>query len=146
VGGMGIVFQAEDPQLQRLVALKVMKPGLAASSSARQRFLREARAAAALEHDHIVPIYQVGEDRGVPFLAMPLLRGETLEERLEREGKPPLAEVVRIGQEIAEGLSAAHERGLMHRDIKPANLWLEGERSRVKIVDFGLARAVGEET
>ena len=105
-GGMGVVFRAEDPQLQRLVALKAMLPGLAASDSAKQRFLREARAAAALKHDHIVTIYQVGEDRGVPFLAMEFLEGESLDERLKREGKLPLAEVLRIGREMAEGLAA----------------------------------------
>jgi WD40 repeat protein len=145
-GGMGVVFLAEDPQLQRRVALKVMLPGLAASAAARQRFLREARAAAALEHDHIVPIYQVGEDRGVPFLAMQLLRGESLERRLRREGALPPAEVLRIGREIAEGLAAAHGCGLIHRDIKPANVWLEGERGRVKILDFGLARATRDDS
>jgi eukaryotic-like serine/threonine-protein kinase len=100
-GGMGVVFRAEDPQLQRLVALKVMLPALAASGSAKQRFLREARAAAAVQHDHIVTIHQVGEDRGVPFLAMEFLKGESLDERLQREGRLPLAEVVRIGREIA---------------------------------------------
>src|SRR5262249_9327437 len=84
-GGMGVVFRAEDPQLARQVALKAMLPILAASSSARQRFLREARATAAIKHDHIVTIYQVGEDRGVPFLAMELLEGESLDMRLHRE-------------------------------------------------------------
>ena len=98
-GGMGVVFQAEDPKLQRPVALKAMRPGLAASESARQRFLREARAAAAIEHDHIVPIYQVGEDRGVPFLAMPFLRGEPLDDRLKREAR------------AAAGRGAAHRPG-----------------------------------
>ncbi len=140
-GGMGVVFQAEDPRLQRLIALKAMLPGLAASDSAKQRFLREARAAAALKHDHIVTIHQVDEDRGVPFLAMEFLEGEPLDDRLKREGKLPLTEVLRIGREIAEGLAAAHERGLIHRDIKPANVWLEGKKGRVKILDFGLARA-----
>ena len=86
-------------------------------------------------------IYQVSEDRGVPFLAMELLEGESLESRLNREGKLPLAEVLRIGCEIAEGLAAAHVRGLIHRDIKPANIWLEsGPGGKVKILDFGLAR------
>ncbi|HTU19181.1 MAG TPA: protein kinase [Gemmataceae bacterium] len=144
-GGMGVVFRAEDPQLQRLVALKAMLPALAANESARQRFLREARAAASLKHDHIVTIHQVGEDRGAPFLAMEFLEGEALEDRIKREGKLPLAEVLRIGREIAEGLQAAHEHGLIHRDIKPANVWLEGKRGRVKILDFGLARSSSDD-
>src|SRR5262249_1623362 len=126
--GMGAVFHAEDVQLERPVALKVMLPALAVSASARRRFLREARAAAAVEHDRIVPIYQVGEDRGVPFLAMQLLRGESLENRLRREGALPTDEVLRIGREIAEGLAAAHERGLIHRDVTPANVWLEARQ------------------
>jgi serine/threonine protein kinase len=124
-GGMGMVFAAEDPQLGRQIALKVLQPALAADTAARQRFLREARAMAVLEHDHVAAIHQVGEDRGVPYLAMPLLKGETLENRLRRAGPPPLAEALRIGAEIAEGLTAAHDRGLVHRDIKPANVWLE---------------------
>jgi len=144
-GGMGVVFQAEDPHLQRLVALKAMLPNLADSESAKQRFLREARAAAALKHDHIVTIHQVGEDRGAPFLAMEFLEGEPLDDRLKREGKLPLADVLRIGREMADGLAAAHERGLIHRDIKPANVWLEGKKGRVKILDFGLARAANDE-
>jgi WD40 repeat protein len=143
-GGMGLVFHADDPQLERAVALKVLRPALAASPAAHQRFLREARAAAAMEHDHVVPIYQVGEDQGVPFLAMQLLKGETLEDRLRREGKLPVAEVLRIGREIADGLAAAHARGLVHRDVKPANVWLE-EGGRVKILDFGLVRYTQDE-
>jgi serine/threonine protein kinase len=141
-GAMGVVFQAEDPHLRRPVALKVMRPHLAASAEYHRRFLREARLAAAIEHEHIVTVYQVGEDRGVPYLAMQLLRGETLEDRLGRRagGGLPLPVVLRIGREIAEGLAAAHARGLVHRDIKPANVWLEERRSRVRIVDFGLAR------
>jgi len=102
-GGMGVVFQAEDLNLKRLVALKAMLPGLAGSGTAKERFLREAQAAAALKHDHVVTIYQVGEDRGVPFLAMEFLEGESLDERLKREGKLPLAEVLRIGRQIAQG-------------------------------------------
>jgi hypothetical protein len=143
-GGMGVVFQAQDPRLQRFVALKVMKPTLAASDAARERFLREARAAAAIEHQNIVTIYQVDEDRGVAYLAMQLLNGETLEDRLQRQKTLPIQDVLRVGREVAEGLAAAHARGLMHRDIKPANIWLESESGRVKILDFGLARACGE--
>jgi serine/threonine protein kinase len=143
-GAMGIVFEAQDMHLKRLVALKVMKPSLAAQADFHRRFLREAQLAAAIDHEHIVTIYQVGEDRGIPFLAMKLLQGESLEARLGRRGgRLPLPEVLRIGREIAEGLAAAHAQGLIHRDIKPANIWLEEDRKRVKIVDFGLARGKG---
>jgi WD40 repeat protein/serine/threonine protein kinase len=142
-GGMGVVFKAEDPQLGRLVALKAVLPSLVTSSVSRQRFLQEARAAAALKHDHVVTIHQVGEDRGVPFMALEFLEGEPLDARLAREPRLPLAEVLRIGWQTALGLAAAHKRGLIHRDIKPANLWLEAETDRVKILDFGLARGTG---
>jgi serine/threonine protein kinase len=138
-GGMGIVFQAEDLKLRRQVALKVMKKSMAQSAVNRGRFMREAVTAASIEHDHIVPIYEINEDRQVPYLAMKLLVGESLEDRLNRVGKLPIDEVLRIGKEIAEGLGAAHEKGLIHRDIKPANIWLEEGKGRVKIVDFGLA-------
>ncbi len=140
-GGMGLVYEAEDTRLKRHVALKVMLPQHAANDQARRRFLREAQAQAALEHDHVVAIHAADEDQGVPYIAMPLLRGETLADCLGREGRLELAEVLRIGRETAEGLAAAHERGLIHRDIKPSNLWLEGRKRRVKILDFGLARA-----
>lgn len=124
-GGMGVVFEAEDPKLKRRVALKAMKSALASNPGAAQRFLREAQAAARLHHDHIMPIYQVGEDAGVLFLAMPLLEGESLEARLRRDGALPAGEVVRLGKQMAAGLAAAHAHGLIHRDIKPANVWLE---------------------
>jgi hypothetical protein len=146
-GGMGLVLGAEDVQLRRQVGLKVIKPECAADRQYRERFLREARAAAQLHHDHVMPVHQIGADNGVLFLAMPLLTGETLDARLSR--KPPLtiAEQLRIGREIALGLAAAHARGLIHRDIKPTNVWLEtlvgteagDEGFRVKILDFGLA-------
>ncbi|HVK13781.1 MAG TPA: protein kinase [Gemmataceae bacterium] len=145
VGGMGLVFRAEDPQLRRLVALKVMLPQFTADHRARARFLREARAAAAVEHDHIVPIFQVGEDRGVPYLAMPLLKGESLAALLKATGPLPLFHAVRIAREVAEGLAAAHARGLIHRDVKPSNIWLEGDLRRVRILDFGLARLAAPE-
>jgi eukaryotic-like serine/threonine-protein kinase len=144
-GGMGVVFQAEDPLLQRRLAIKAMLPGLAANPTARLRFVREAQTAAAIQHDHIVAIHEVGEDRGVPFIAMPLLKGESLDERLARASCLPLAEVLRIGRETALGLAAAHTAGLVHRDIKPANLWLEINTGRVKILDFGLARAAADD-
>jgi serine/threonine protein kinase len=143
---MGVVFRAEDPQLKRPVALKVMKPSLAAFPDFHRRFLREAQLAAALDHEHVVTVYQVGEDGGVPYLTMKLLEGETLEDRLNRSGgRLPLPEVLRVGREVAEGLDAAHARGLVHRDVKPANVWLEAGRDRVKILDFGLARGTGED-
>jgi serine/threonine protein kinase len=147
-GGMGIVYEAEDSWLRRMSALKLMKPEYLPMECARQRFLREARAMAALKSDHVVTVYQVGEVDGIPFVAMELLAGEPLDARLQRVGCLPWAQAARIGWEIADGLAAAHASGLIHRDIKPSNLWLEttigsgdapvGER--VKILDFGLAR------
>lgn len=143
-GGMGVVFLAEDLELKRRVALKAMHPAMAASASARERFQREAQAMAAIEHEHIVTIFHVGRDRGVPFLAMPLLDGQTLDQ-LE-PGRPlPVEDVIRIGREIALGLDAAHRRGLIHRDIKPGNIFLERGTGRVKLLDFGLARAVDDD-
>lgn len=139
-GGMGAVFLAEDVQLRRHVALKVLKPELAGQREGIDRFLREARAAAAVRHDHVVTIYQVGESNGIPFLAQELLEGETLDDRLKREGRLPIRDALRIGHEISAGLAAAHRHGLLHRDIKPSNIWLEGSNARVKILDFGLAR------
>jgi serine/threonine protein kinase len=138
-GGMGVVFLAQDPQLRRSVALKAMLPEFATEPTARRRFLREARAAAGLKHDHIVAIYHVGEEHGAPFFAMELLEGESLLHRLQR-GPLPLSDILRIGREVAEGLVAAHAGGVIHRDIKPANIWLDGQRGRAIILDFGLAR------
>jgi formylglycine-generating enzyme required for sulfatase activity/serine/threonine protein kinase len=139
-GGMGAVFLVEDPALQRQLALKVLLPQHASSAEAKARFVREAKAQAAVEHDHVVTIHHIGEDRGVPFLAMPLLKGQTLGDALQANPQVPIAEAVRIARETAEGLAAAHERRLIHRDVKPGNLWLEGSRRRVKVLDFGLAR------
>jgi serine/threonine protein kinase len=136
---MGIVFLAEDKHLERLVALKVMRPQVA-DPDAQQRFLREAKVTAKIKHDNVVTIYQIGEDRGAPFLAMEYLQGLTLEEWLRRGKRPSYALACRIGREAALGLAAAHERGLIHRDIKAANLWLEAPTGRVKILDFGLAK------
>jgi serine/threonine protein kinase/Leucine-rich repeat (LRR) protein len=144
-GGMGVVFRAEDVGLRRQVALKVMKPEAADKPEARDRFLREARAAA-LEHENVVAIYQVGEEGGVPFLAMQWLKGMSLENLLCKAGSLKVPQVLRLGRQIAVGLAAAHEHGLIHRDIKPANLWLEPERGgRIRILDFGLARSLADE-
>lgn len=139
-GGMGSVFEAEDLELRRAVALKVLNSELATVPKARERFVVEARATAAIEHDNIVDIYQVGEFNGIPFLAMPFLQGESLQDRLDCDGNLPVAECLRIGREVASGLAAAHARGLIHRDIKPDNIWIQAETGRVKILDFGLVR------
>lgn len=139
-GGMGIVFLAEDCKLLRRVALKVMKPEMARNPEARQRALREAQVTAKIKSDNIVTIFEVGQSGDLPFLAMELLEGETLDARLRRQPKMPLAQVLRIAYQTARGLQAAHEQGLIHRDIKPANIWLEAAGGRVKVLDFGLAR------
>ena len=139
VGGMGIVYEAQDTQLNRRVALKVLRPNLPSEQSARERFMREARAMAAFAHENIVTIYQVGEAHALSFMAMQLLVGETLETRLDRERRLSVTDAVRIGHEVACGLSAAHEKGLIHRDVKPSNIWLEAGTDRVKLLDFGLA-------
>jgi hypothetical protein len=144
-GGMGVVYRAEDPSLKREVALKVMLPQFAAHPTAKARFVREARAQAKVEHEHVVAIHQVAEFQGLPYIVMPLLKGMTLQAALRANARPPISEVIRIGREAAEGLAAAHENGLVHRDIKPANIWLEGRRLRVRILDFGLAR-IAEDT
>lgn len=144
-GGMGTVYLAEDRQLGRQVAVKLMKSNLAADPDARRRFLREARAMASIEHQNIMTIFAVGEDQGTPFLVMPVLKGETLANRLNREQRLSIIECHRISCEIAEGLAAAHAHGLIHRDIKPGNIWLEGRQGRVKILDFGLARPATED-
>jgi len=126
VGGFAVVFEAEDIQLKRRVALKLMHPSVAAKHGVSARFLREAQSAAALKHEHVVTIYQVGVHGETPFIALELLHGETLEDYLIRKGRLSIKEVVRIGGEIASGLAAAHAGGLLHCDIKPANVWLEG--------------------
>jgi serine/threonine protein kinase/Leucine-rich repeat (LRR) protein len=126
IGGMAAVFEAEDPGLKRRVALKILHPAIAAKPGSNERFLREAQSAAALKHEHVVTIHQVGSHTETPFLVLELLHGETLEDHLARSCRLSVPEIIRIGREIAEGLEAAHARGLLHRDIKPANIWLEG--------------------
>tara|TARA_R110002111_G_scaffold257026_1_gene324946 strand:+ start:87924 stop:92234 length:4311 start_codon:yes stop_codon:yes gene_type:complete len=144
-GGMGIVFRALDPKLNRIVAIKVMSPLLAVNPNARKRFLREAQAAAAVSHPHIVTIHAVDEDK-LPYLVMEYVVGQSLQEKLDKVGSLSMTEILRIGNQIAEGLAAAHKQGLIHRDIKPANILLENGVERVKITDFGLARAVDDVT
>ena len=138
-GGMGVVLRAEDPALGRDVALKVLAPELAAQSLARERFLREARAAASLDHPNVLPIFAVHDPGGPPYLAMAFEPGGTLADRIAREGALPFLEVLRIARELISGLGEAHASGIVHRDVKPANILL-GETA-VRLADFGLARA-----
>lgn len=145
-GGMGIVLEAFDSRLQRHVAIKVLDPELAGDELSRQRFCREARAAASITHENVVAVHQVERDGadGLPYLVMQLISGETLEERLTRTKTMPVREIVRIGLQASQGLAAAHAQGLIHRDIKPGNILLEPPHDRVKLTDFGLARVVDD--
>jgi len=143
-GGMGVVLKAHDRSLNRLVAVKVMAPHLATSGSARQRFAQEAKAAAAVLHPNVIAIHGVSNDQALPYLVMPYVRGASLQKRIDDEGQLPTLDILRIGSQVAAGLAAAHEQGLVHRDIKPANILLELGIERVTITDFGLARAVDD--
>jgi serine/threonine protein kinase len=143
-GGMGVVLKALDPALHRVVAIKVLAAAIAGSATARRRFTREAQAAAAVCHDHIITVHGVHEVDGLPYLVMQYVAGESLQQRLDRTGPFEVAEVVRIGLQTASGLAGAHAQGLIHRDVKPANLLLENGLARVKITDFGLARMVDD--
>ena len=145
-GGFGIVFRAFDETLQRVVAIKVLAPSMAATSPARKRFLREARPRRNVRHENVVQIHDISRDEErLPYLVMEFIPGETLQQRLDRTGPLDVAEILRIGMQIAEGLAAAHEMGLIHRDIKPSNILLDnGPEQRVKITDFGLARAADD--
>ena len=143
-GGMGVVYKGFDSVLNRPVAIKFLAPHLSVSGVARKRFAREAQAAAAVVHPNVVPIYSIGSSRKRPYLVMALVSGRSLQKHVQEHGPLPIEDVVRIGQQIAAGLSAAHQQGLVHRDIKPANILLEKDVSRVLITDFGLARAADE--
>jgi serine/threonine protein kinase/type II secretory pathway component GspD/PulD (secretin) len=143
-GGMGIVLKALDPALHRVVAIKVLAPQLAVSASARKRFTREARAAAAVCHEHVVTIHAVEEFKTLPYLVMHYVAGQSLQQKLDSHGPLPVADILRIGMQAAAGLAAAHAQGLVHRDIKPANILLENGVERVRITDFGLARAIDD--
>ncbi len=140
-GGMGVVFKAFDSELNRPVAVKLLAPYLAGSGAARKRFAREARAAAAVVHEHVVAIHNVETDGEVPFLVMQYVPGESLQSRLDREGALDVCEILRIGMQTASGLAAAHAQGLVHRDVKPPNVLLEKGVERSLLTDFGLARA-----
>lgn len=145
-GGMGCVLLAEDTKLKRQVALKIMLPTLAQDPLSRERFLREARAAAGIRHDHVITVYQVDEINGVPYFTMEYLKGMSLDQYLRDRGPLPVDTVLHLARQIALGLEAAHAQGLIHRDIKPANIWLETPNDRVKLLDFGLVRSETDDT
>ena len=144
LGGMGIVLKAHDVSLDRYVAIKCLSPELAVQSASRRRFAREAKATAAVVHDNVIAIHSVDEYDGTPFLVMPYVRGESLQHRIDRSAPMSVEEILSIALQIARGLAAAHDQGLIHRDIKPSNILMPENVERIIITDFGLARAVDD--
>ena len=145
-GGMGIVLKGFQKELHRHVAVNVLSPHLATSGAARRRFAREAQATAAVVHPHVMAIHSVNATAKLPYLVMPLVDCQSLQERLDQQGFLDVRDVLRIGMQAASGLAAAHAQGLVHRDVKPANILLETNVDRVLLTDFGLARAVDDAT
>jgi len=143
-GGMGIVLKGFDVSLNRYVAIKLLRPTLAASANSRLRFAREGQAVASVLHENVIAIHGVDESNGLPYLVMPYIRGESLGTRVTRNGPMKLQEILRIGYQVASGLAAAHAQGLIHRDVKPSNILIEAGVERLKLTDFGLARAVDD--
>lgn len=143
-GSTGLVLKAFEQRLNRYVAIKVLSPNFASSGSARARFEREARAVAAVAHEHVVPVFAVDEYRNVPYLVMQYVGGGSLQQRIDRQGPLEVCEVVRVGMQVASGLAAAHAQGIVHRDVKPANVMLESGVERAMVTDFGLARVIDE--
>jgi eukaryotic-like serine/threonine-protein kinase len=141
VGGMGEVYRARDPQLQREVAIKILPAALSRESDRQRRFEQEARAAGSLNHPNIVAVYEVGVHDGATWIVTELLVGETLRQRMDGRPLSPRT-VVDYAIQIASGLAAAHERGMVHRDVKPANLFVTTD-GRIKILDFGIAKLIG---
>ena len=138
-GGMGEVYRARDARLNREVAIKILPASFSADPERLERFAQESRAAAALNHPNILAIYDIGEDRGAPYVVSELLDGETLRDRLRHGPLSSTRKAIEYGQQIARGLAAAHEKGIVHRDLKPENLFITND-GRVKILDFGLAK------
>ena len=144
MGGFGVVFKARDSELNRVVAIKVLAPHLMSSGPARKRFAREAQASAAIVHDHVVAIHDVVAAPNVSYFVMQYVAGESLQQRVDRDGPLDVKDVLRIASQTAAGLQAAHDQGLIHRDVKPANIMLEDSVDRVVISDFGLARTADD--
>lgn len=142
-GGMGVVYEAIDQKLKRRVAIKTLAAGIEGVSEARERLLREAQAAAAIRHPNVVTIYSVEVHGEKPFLVLELVEGNSLSDHLKETQQLSIEEAVRIAQEVAEGLSAAHELGIVHRDVKPGNILIESVDGRARLTDFGLAHAAG---
>ncbi|MBV9131954.1 MAG: serine/threonine protein kinase, partial [Chloroflexi bacterium] len=140
-GGMAVVWRAEDTLLDRQVAVKVLHPQFAGDPEFLERFRREARAAARLSHPNIVPIYDVGEDGGIPYIVMELVEGGNLKDRIRAAAPLPDAEIRSIGATLAATLDYAHHKGIIHRDVKPQNVLL-GEDGRARLTDFGIAQAM----
>jgi predicted Ser/Thr protein kinase len=138
-GGMGVVYRAIDTVLDREVALKVMSPDFASEEGARQRFFREAKAAARLQHRNIVTVFEFGEDDGRPLIAMEFLRGKNLADRMKETPALTMAERFEIVEQLCAGLNFAHEQGVVHRDVKPPNVWIQND-GLVKLLDFGIAK------
>lgn len=139
-GGMGLVFAGRDETLDRPVALKFLAPALAARAGARERFVGEARAAAAVNHPNVVTVLSIGESQGLPFLAMERVEAEPLTSLLNPPNRLQVSAIIEIGRQVAAGLGAAHARGLLHRDLKPANILVSADATVVKLTDFGLAQ------
>ena len=140
-GGMGVVYRAMQVTLERTVALKVIAPDLLQDERARRRFLQECRLAASIDHPHVIPIYDAGEEDGVPYLAMRYVSGDDGRTLVRREGPLPTARAAAIVSQVAGALDAAHAAGLVHRDVKPANVLLAGD-DHAYLADFGLTRRV----
>jgi hypothetical protein len=143
-GAMGLVLKGFDRALNRNVAVKVLDPAVAGAGAARQRFAREARAMAAISHEHVVPVYGVDEHAGLPYFVMEYVAGGSLERRLKSDGSFDVVSIVRIGLQAAQALAAAHGHGLVHRDIKPGNILIDRGTERVRVADFGLARIAND--
>jgi len=141
-GGMGTVYKAYDKKLQRVVALKLLPPEYVSQQDRRRRFFQEARAASALNHPHILTVYEVGEDEGKPYIAMEYVEGETLRQKIKARALP-VGEALEIAIQIAEGLARAHDVGIIHRDLKPENLMIRSD-GYAKILDFGLAKLAAQ--